>query len=128
LHLLLWSAYFPTLAEKYLWRICASIIAASGVIAGYMVLIVSDRTDPLPRYLKPIMWPFRRFILILSALLGPSRVVNISAQLTLIAACVLGPCYVAARAFIVVECLISLRQLPVDAYKVPLWSQFWPHV
>lgn len=128
LHLLLWNSYFPTTGERYLWRICGSIIAASGVIAGYMVLIVSDRADPLPRYLKPIMWPFRRSILILSAVFGPTKVVNISTQLTLIAACVLGPCYVAARAFIVIECFISLRKLPVDAYKVPLWSEFWPHV
>ena len=128
LHLLLWNAYFPTDAERWLWRICASIIAVSGVIAGYMVLIVSDEHDPLPRYLKPIMWPFQRAILVLSSLLGPAKVVKFSAQLTLIVACIVGPCYVTARTYIVVECLISLRRLPVDAYKVPLWSQFWPHL
>ena len=128
LHLLLWSSYFPTTAEKYLWRICASIIAVSGVIAGYLVLVFSSRSDPLPKYLKPIMWPFQRLILILAILLGPSKFVKFSANLTLVIACILGPVYIAARAYIVIECIISLRRLPVDAYKVPLWSQFWPHV
>ena len=128
LHLLLWSSHFPTSTEKYLWRISASIIAASGVIMGYLVLILSSRTDPLPKYVKPIIWPYQRCILILAVVLGPSEFANFSANLTMIVACILGPIYIAARAYIVIECLISLRRLPVEAYKVPLWSQFWPHV
>lgn len=128
LHLLLWFAYFPTKAERDLWRICALIIAVSGIIAGYLVLIVSDEHDPLPRYLKPMMWPFQQAILGITVLSRPDKVVKVSAQVTLLAACVVGPCYVAARAYIIIECFLSLRRLPVDAYKVPLWSQFWPHV
>jgi hypothetical protein len=128
LHLLLWSAYFPSKAERDLWRICSSTIAVSGIIAGYLVLLVSDEHDPLPRYLKPIMWPFQQAILLLAVLVGSDKVVKVSAQVTLLVACIVGPCYVAARAYIIVECFLSLRRLPVDAYTVPLWSQFWPHV
>lgn len=128
LHLLLWNAYFPTNAEKWLWRVCACIIAVSGVVAGYLVLIVSDGSDPLPNYLKLIMWPFKSFILVLTALLGPSKVVKLSAKFTLIVACIFGPCYIAARAYIIIECLVSLRRLPTGAYEVSPWSQFWPHV
>ncbi len=35
--------------------------------------------------------------------------------------------YSLARTFIVVEAFISLRRLPVDAYKIPDWAVWWPN-
>ncbi|KAI9765430.1 MAG: hypothetical protein M1840_007388 [Geoglossum simile] len=36
--------------------------------------------------------------------------------------------YVAARVFLVIECFISLRELPVEAYQTPIWTQYLPHL
>ena len=35
--------------------------------------------------------------------------------------------YVLARAYLVVECFISLSYLPADAYQIPSWSVYVPH-
>ena len=32
-----------------------------------------------------------------------------------------------ARAFIVIEAFVSIRQLPLAAYETPSWSQIMPH-
>jgi len=37
-------------------------------------------------------------------------------------------CYVVARFFIVIEAFIALRSLPPEAYEVPSWVQWLPHL
>lgn len=36
--------------------------------------------------------------------------------------------YVASRAFLVVECFISLFNSPADLYKQPSWAPYFPHI
>lgn len=36
--------------------------------------------------------------------------------------------YLFARVFLVVECFITLPNLPASAYQVPNWSQYFPHI
>jgi len=36
--------------------------------------------------------------------------------------------YCSCRVFLVVEAFISIRELPIDAYKTPAWSQLLPHL
>ncbi|KAF2746280.1 hypothetical protein M011DRAFT_404567 [Sporormia fimetaria CBS 119925] len=40
----------------------------------------------------------------------------------------LGLVYRAARVFLVVECFISIAYLPDAVYRVPSWSQYFPHI
>ena len=80
---------------------------------------MSDEHDPLPRYLKSIMWSFQQAILLLMVLVGSDKVVKVSAQVTLLVACIVGPCYITARSYIIIKCFVSLRRLLVDAYTVP---------
>ena len=32
-----------------------------------------------------------------------------------------------ARAFVVIEAFVSIRELPEGAYKTPTWTQVFPH-
>ena len=36
--------------------------------------------------------------------------------------------YILARAYLVVECFISLSHLPAGVYDVPQWSSYFPHI
>lgn len=40
---------------------------------------------------------------------------------------VCGASLVFARAFIVVEAFVSIRELPAAAYDTPTWTQVFPH-
>ena len=37
-------------------------------------------------------------------------------------------CYGCCRIFLVVEAFISIRELPIDAYKTAAWTQLLPHL
>jgi hypothetical protein len=39
-----------------------------------------------------------------------------------------GTAYIFARIFLVLEAFISIRQLPIAAYKTPDWTQLIPHL
>lgn len=42
-------------------------------------------------------------------------------------ATVCGVLFLLARAFLVVEAFVSIRQLPAAAYETPEWTQVFPH-
>lgn len=124
LHLLLWHAHFPSPTEKWLWRGSALIIAASGVAAIPFVLAdnygidVDERSaDLAKRWLGPVVSESSRRVLSRGGDVGYYLVMG-----TVLAV------YGSARAFLVVEALISLRALPPAAYKTPDWSQWIPHL
>lgn len=121
LHLLLWNSHFPTSIERWLWRGCALIIAASGLAAVPFVLAdnwgidMDERTAGLAkRWLAPVV-----------SETSLARGGDVGYYLVIGTVLLV---YGAARAFLVLEAFISLRSLPPAAYQTPDWSQWIPHL
>lgn len=125
LRLFAWHWHFPTVAERILWRSCASLIAASGMFFGlYGVMVklsdwLRDRlmSRNIPRVMRTATNKRLRFCesdtshklvgWVLRAMLVP---------------------YTLARLYIVIEAFVSLRSQPVDVYTTPDWTEWIPHL
>lgn len=119
LHVLAWSANFPSFTEQLLWRISACVVMGGIpvilIICGHMtgynmldVLVPAEAHDYLRDLLGNLFWPAYYLV----------RVVQYLAILV----------YVCARGYLVVECFISLSHLPAGVYEVPQWSTYFPHI
>jgi hypothetical protein len=110
LHATAWNEFFPTWQERLLWRISSVIVATTAVaVVALFILgsIIMDRTG------------------IFSGPVGKSVRHNIVDP---VFGCLVTLCYVCSRIFLVVEAFISLREVPIEVYKTPLWSQLLPHI
>lgn len=111
IHLAAWNDHFPTVVEQWLWRSSSLYIGFCGglwIILNYL----AQSFGPLNAFWEKWMdgggkcWQ--------NLLIGvPVLVCGISLVL--------------ARAFIVVEAFISIRELPAAAYDTPTWTQVFPH-
>ena len=111
-HLIGWDFWFPTRIERNLWR-ASSLIATVTTIFFWLfeTIAARQRFGRWDKYLialkqqkaKSVQWWE-------VALLFPVVVA-----------------YVAARAYMIVEVLVSLRRLPLGAYKTVQVSQNLPH-
>lgn len=111
IHIAAWSEFFPTQAERLLWRFSATYIASSG---GFWLLLC----------IIAFRWPFAseywdRFIEL--------RAWKIEYAVLGFGATVCGIAYIFARVFLVVDAIVSLRRLPDTAYQTPNWTTIWPH-
>ena len=111
LHALAWSTHFESSAQQLLWRTSACVVMG-GAPAMYVLHLLykdlersiddSDKKTELKRYIfEPVVE-------------GVSSMVLLA--------------YILARAYLVVECFISLSHLPADVYKVPNWPAYFPHI
>jgi hypothetical protein len=116
IHLLAWNGPFATMREQWMWRI-ACLIIATPVIAG-LILIVIEQSERILRtvltYIKANSYVTRR----LNDYLIYHPAVILFATYSLV--------YVAARAYVIVECFINLARLPPEVYKEPAWSRYVP--
>lgn len=110
-HIAAWNEYFPTHAEQQLWRLSSVYIACSGLL--WLLMNVFGAVSPW----ASLYWD--RFVA-LQALWVEYIVFGVTAT-----AC--GILYIFARAFLVVDAIVSLRQLPEQIYSTPQWSEFIPH-
>lgn len=101
IHLIAWSAQFPSDAEKILWRASGLTLMASGFILGFAVIVPYDSSNLFGMCFAPCAFALMFYMVL---------------------------CYVAARIYLVVECFITLTYLPLSAYEVPQWSQYFPHI
>lgn len=109
LHAAAWNAYFPSSSERSLWRFAVVFIAVSGVTWSVATVI----WEKMPNSFNlPNSW-LGQYIFFLVCFL-----VLMSASII----------YIFARAYLVWEAFYSLRQLPVDAYKTPAFTQYLPHL
>jgi len=111
IHLTAWNNHFPSEAEKWLWRSFSLLFLFCGGLC-----VISGCVSHAPRKLKAF---WERWInggqrLWLNVLIG-----------AFVAVC--GLSLVLARGFIVIESFISLRELPLEAYQAPSWTQVFPH-
>lgn len=111
-HIAAWHDYFPSSAERWMWRASAIWITFSG---GLWMLI-----NLIAHFSKVIDDYWERVITFKASWF--SNIV-----LGIVCTCC-GIAYIAARIFLVVEAFISIRQLPVTAYSTPEWSQIIPHL
>ena len=104
LHLFAWESSFVSQTEQGLWRVSALYITSMGALAG--VYVIANEIIELQKFCAPFF--VLRFVY---------------------EACisVLPLCYLGARIFLIVEAFISLRDLPVEAYQTPNWTQLIPH-
>ena len=116
-HLVSWNLHSPTWVELMLWR--TSILILLGLLALYLVIIPIGVVSARPfsrRWLKKKV----------------NSPLEVAAQLPQWAQSLLHvpilAIYLAARSYILLEGLISLRALPLDAYVDVHWPNFVPHV
>ena len=111
IHAAAWNDHFPTAAEKWLWRSSAVYI---GFCGGLWIFLnyVAQAYRPLNEFWEKWMdgkkkgWQ--------NILIGVPVVIC-------------GASLLFARAFLVIEAFVSVRELPASAYVTPAWTQVFPH-
>ena len=111
IHLSAWNDHFPTVVEQWLWRSSSLYI---GFCGGLWIVLnyITQAYAPINAFWDRWMdgggkwWQ--------NLLLGVPVV-----------AC--GLALIFARAFIVIEAFLSIRELPAGAYETPTWTQVFPH-
>ncbi|TKA66839.1 hypothetical protein B0A55_08819 [Friedmanniomyces simplex] len=103
IHLSAWNAPFPSVSQMWLWRASAITLISSPLmlVIGLMGDYDANDDDFCSMFCSPFSFAF----MVIGAL-----------------------CYVMARAFLVVECFIGLSHLPPEAFLVPHWSRYFPHI
>jgi hypothetical protein len=97
-----WFFIFPTIIETTVWRVCSGIITGAPLIPMLMAFLIVIN----PRILdSDFVGTILSFFVVLSVLL-----------------------YVVARFGLLVEALITLRDLPPSAYDIVTWTTFLPHI
>ena len=96
-----WFFIFPTTIETTIWRVCSGIITGSPLIPMLIAfLAVVDTHILISDFVGDIILSLMRLSLLL---------------------------YVLARFGLLVEGLITLRDLPPSAYDIVTWTTFLPH-
>ena len=108
LHVSAWNSYFPTWEERIVWRISAIAVVVGGMAASFV--IVSDLID---------------FSLGSCLIMIPHKALGL--EVITAGAFLIYVIYCCCRIFLVVEAFVSIRKLPIDAYKTPAWTQLLPH-
>ena len=104
-HFLAWSDRFPTPLEQLLWRISSFVVTCSGLIGVFVVLSsiwVAKRN-------KDTETSFKWFVMVIYVTITPLA-------------------HVLASGFLIVESVRQLFFLDDDAYQLPSWSNYWPHL
>ena len=111
-HAAAWQEYFPSDAEKFMWRFSSVYITCAGAI-WFGACIIGWRFHWASLY-----WD--RFIAL------QARWYDYAFWGLFATAC--GLAYVVARLFLVVDAIVSLRSMPATAYNTPNWSTLIPHL
>lgn len=112
IHAAAWNEHFPSVAEKWLWRASACYIGFCGGLWVVLNFVVSS-TPWLNDFWEKWMDGEKKWWH--NVILG-----------TLVFVC--GLSLMIARAYIVIEAFLSIRELPVEAYETPTWAQVFPHL
>ena len=110
-HAAAWDDHFPSAAERWLWRASACFIGFCGAFWVILNFAVTGWK-----------WVDSFF----DAWLEGRRSLLVSLFLySLVVFC--GTSLILSRVYIVVECFVSIRELPIKAYDTPNWSIYFPH-
>lgn len=111
-HIAAWNDYYPSTVEAWMWRSSSVWVSFSGLV-WLVVNSLAYLFKPVDRYWDRVLafQARRRSYFILGT------------------TCFLcGVAYLFARIFLVVEAWISIRRLPLAAYKTPDGIQIVPHI
>ncbi|KAH4404219.1 hypothetical protein HBH92_195950 [Parastagonospora nodorum] len=104
-HLLAWNHEFRTSTEELLWKISALTIATFGI--AYLVgIYLFGRVDE--GFFE------RHDYVYCCCAVSPNILVTLF--------------YIFCRVYIIIECLLDVFHLPESAFRVPQWSQYFPHL
>ncbi|KAH4290086.1 hypothetical protein HBH90_197100 [Parastagonospora nodorum] len=104
-HLLAWNHEFRTTTEELLWKISALTIATFGI--AYLVgIYLFGRVDE--DFFE------RHDYVYCCCTVTPNILVTLF--------------YIFCRVYIIIECLLDVFHLPESAFRVPQWSQYFPHL
>ncbi|KAK5714038.1 hypothetical protein LTR15_010945 [Elasticomyces elasticus] len=105
IHLSAWNAPFPSVSQMWLWRASAITLISSPVFLIIGLMGDYDANERDGDVCSLFCAPFSFAFMVIGVL-----------------------CYITARAYLVVECFIGLSHLPPDAFLVPHWSRYFPHI
>jgi hypothetical protein len=111
-HLAAWHEYFPSKLEAWMWRSSSIYITWSGFL-WLLINLLAHLSRSINAYWERVLafQASRTSYLILGFLCS-----------------ICGIAYALARVYLVVEAIISIRQLPLTAYTTPDWAQIIPHL
>ncbi|KAF1931065.1 uncharacterized protein M421DRAFT_338869 [Didymella exigua CBS 183.55] len=126
LHLLAWNGPFVSTGEQWLWRYACMTIASPGPLAliyrlhPVIDVIHKQMIQPGSEVLKNCLGDCAT--LFIQILCGCSAYL-----VTMMALATYALVYIAARLYLITECLTSLAHLPPEVYVEPSWSRYLPH-
>jgi hypothetical protein len=113
-HALAWNEVFPSPMEKLLWKISALFIALSGCSCSIFLSLRKLYVD------TSTLNMFRRLFHFLDS--------DLFDVLLGLICCLVLVFWVFARAFLIIEAFINIRELLINVYATPTWAQFLPHL
>ena len=119
IHIAAWNFDFPTSVEAMLWHISTVYVFASMIMTW---LIFAYAFEIEPRIIRN--W---RSGPLLEKVSHSSRLQDGLPPLSAMPTIILGALYILARAYIIVEDVANLRDLPASAFNSVDWSNFIPH-
>jgi hypothetical protein len=122
IHLTAWAAPFRSATQLLLWRMSGLVIAGSGLGVAFLLVAAT-----IMHFMDKIRFSIVRRSPFLQRFFNfPCNVLtNISFYLLIFSVCVL---YLFARAYLVIECFLSLPYSPTDIFKQPEWTSYFPHI
>jgi len=137
LHIMAWKAHFPTVVEMWIWRVtCVGMISAGAILVlpfrtlgeqSKCTLVnlwkLKLRSGKEVKNFKREMWEV--YIEMRKDTIGNGNMLERFKFDFSMCSLVI---YLFAMMFLTVESIVSLRRLPLDAYKTPIWTGLWPHI
>lgn len=112
MHIAAWNAPFPTEVEASLWRCTSLYVAFSGLLWAGLHVLASISASTWWTWYNIMSGDASKWL-----------------KVTLGVVCgICGLAYLFARAYLILESFMSLRNLPVAAYVVPEWTLGVPHI
>jgi len=116
LHLSAWGAPFPSAVQCFLWKLSGFTLVSSGI--AIVILTATLEIAPmLFRTFRYRIWEELSDFMEISSAVVLLFVVGAYSLL-----------YTFARIYLVVECFLSLTHLPDAIFKLPQWSNYFPHI
>jgi hypothetical protein len=101
MHCIAWNFAFPTLVERFLWRMASVLVTVLPLVETLFIFCI-DQINTLPWFLEGLL-------ALSFSILVPGA-------------------YIIVRLFLIVEMFVSLRRVPVEVYHQLSWVNFIPHL
>ncbi|KAF2137495.1 uncharacterized protein K452DRAFT_361857 [Aplosporella prunicola CBS 121167] len=127
LHLVAWNAPFASSVEKLLWRSSGLVLVLSGPVCALVFVVRTWFKDGVEEW-KDEPLRYHRAFFVRVVVIGFQSWISTSYHLATFLLVLSAFCYLTARVYLVVECFINMAHLPEDVFKVPTWTQYFPHI